>query len=135
MEPIRVTNFEDSHVDDLHQLYRNEWWSDTRERDELPGMLAESDEVVAFEAPNSGELVAFTRILTDYTYKAVLFDVIIAESYRGEGLGRRLIEEAIGHPRLADVEDFELYCVEEMVEFYEKWDFTDELGDVRLMRR
>ena len=90
---------------------------------------------MAFEDAASSELVAFARVLTDYTYKALIFDVIVAESQRGEGLGKRLMDEILDHPRLADVDQFELYCLEEMTEFYERWDFTDELGDLRLMRR
>lgn len=135
MDTRRIREFSDSHIDDLHRLYRNEWWTETREREELPSMLATSDELVAFEEGNSGELVAFARVLTDYTYKALVFDIIVAEPYRNEGLGEQLMGELLGHPRLVDVEHFELYCLEEIVGFYEQWGFTDELGNLRLMRR
>ncbi|MFB6080092.1 MAG: GNAT family N-acetyltransferase [Haloferacaceae archaeon] len=135
METRRIEELTDGHVDDLHELYRNEWWTETRKRDELPRMLTNSDELVGFEDTDSGELVAFARILTDYTYKALIFDVMVAEPYRNEGLGERLMDELRGHPRLVDVEHFELYCLEEMVGFYERWGFTDELGDFSLMRR
>lgn len=131
----RIEELTDSHIEGLHELYRNKWWAKTRERKELPQMLASSDELVAFEDQEMKELVAFARILTDYTYKALIFDVIIAESQRGHGLGERLMEEILDHPRLVDVEHFELYCIEEMAGFYERWGFTADLGDLRLMRR
>lgn len=131
----RITELTDSHIDDLLELYRNEWWTETREREELPQMVASSDELVAFEDSDSKELVAFARVLTDYTYKALVFDVIVAVSQRGHGLGERLMEEILNHSRLVDVEQFELYCLKEMAGFYERWGFTDKLGDIRLMRR
>jgi len=131
----RVDGLTDDHVDDLLRLYRNEWWTAEREREDVVQMLDGSDEVVAFVDRDSGGLVAFARVLTDYAYKALVLDVIVAESHRGEGLGDRLLEALVDHPRLADVEHVELYCLGEMVAFYERWGFTDDLGDLRLMRR
>ena len=131
----RVDELADEHVDDLLRLYRNEWWTEGRERDDVVRMLDGSDEVVGFEDATSGRLVAFARVLTDYTYKAVVFDVIVAEAHRDDGLGDRLLGALVDHPRLADVEHVELYCLGELVEFYERWGFSDDLGELRLMRR
>lgn len=134
MNVRRVEELSTSHIDDLHRLYQNEWWTEAREWEVLSRMLDGSDELVAFEDSNSEELVAFARVLTDYTYKALVFDVIVAELYRNNGLGERLMEELLEHPRLVDVEHFELYCLDDMVAFYEQWGFTDGL-DIHLMRR
>jgi len=41
--------------------------------------------VVAFRE-DDGDLVAAARILTDYTYYAMVFDVIVHAERRGEGL-------------------------------------------------
>ena len=68
--------------------------------------IAESDELVAF--------------LTDYVYKALVLNVIVAEAYRGSGLGARLMDAVMGHPRLRDVRHFELYCLPELTPFYER---------------
>ena len=130
----RIDDVAGTYVDDLYGLYQDWWWTEDRDRDDLPGMLADSDEVVAYVDSASDELVAFARVLSDYTYKALVFDVIVAESHRGTGLGKRLLADVLDHPDLADVEHVELYCVEEMVPFYERWGFTDDLGELRLMR-
>ena len=135
MDAERIEGLTDDHVDDLLRLYRNEWWSDGRERDDVVRMLDGSDEVVGFDDTASGQLAAFARVITDYTYEAVVFDVIVAESHRGVGLGDRLMAAVVDHPGLADVEHVELDCLGEMAEFYEPWDFTDDPGDLRLMRR
>ena len=83
MDAERIEALTADHVDDLLRLYRNEWWTDDRERKDVGRMLEGSDEVVGFQDVGTNELVAFARVLTDYTYKAVVFDVIVAESHRG----------------------------------------------------
>ena len=52
-----------------------------------------------------------------------------------KGLGHMLIEQVITHDKLQSVQSFELYCKEDKIPFYEKWGFTDEIGDLHLMRR
>lgn len=123
----------ETHVEDLLALYRETWWSTDRQPEDVRRMLEATDEVVAVRA--DGNLVAFARVLTDYTYKALVFDVIVAESHRGRGLGRRLLEELCSRPALADVEHVELYCEPDLADFYEQFDFADLSAELRLMRR
>ena len=129
-----VEQLTEAQQDDLHRLYQHEWWTDDRSRNDIPQLLKHSDEVLGLVDSETDELVAFARVLTDYTYKALIFDVIVARSHRGEDLGNELMERILSHPRLAGVEHFELYCLGELTSFYEKWNFTDELGDLRMMR-
>ncbi|WP_417714868.1 GNAT family N-acetyltransferase [Pseudoalteromonas obscura] len=56
-----------------------------------------------------GELVGFARVLSDFIYKAVIFDVIVAPDERGKGLGITLMELIKHHPKLNKVLHFELY--------------------------
>lgn len=44
------------------------------------------------------------------------------------------MDRILSHPRLTGVEHFELYCLGELTSFYEQWNFTDELGQLRMMR-
>jgi predicted GNAT family N-acyltransferase len=116
-------------------MYQAEWWTEGREREDIVTMLDGSDHVVAFCDAQTETLVAFSRILTDSVYKALIFDVIVSAEHRGNGLGQMLLDAIIEHPELSEVKHFELYCLEEMVPFYENWGFSDELDDLRLMRR
>jgi N-acetylglutamate synthase-like GNAT family acetyltransferase len=54
-------------------------------------------------------LVACARILTDYVYRAVVFDVIVRPDYQGKGIGRDLMKRVIEDPSLREVEYFFLY--------------------------
>lgn len=71
-----------------------------------------------------GSIIGFTRVLTDFTFKAMIFDVIIAESARGCGLGKMLVQRLMGHEKLKRVKSFELYCPEQLVSFYERLGFV-----------
>ena len=72
-----------------------------------------------------------------WTSRRELDDVrrMLERSHRSEGLGARLMDEVIGHPRLSAVRHFELYCRPGLVPFYERWGFTDRLGELRFLRR
>lgn len=130
----KLAELDENHIEDLHQLYQQEWWTKDRERAGIKSMLEETDLVVAFSEDDSDELIGFARVLTDQTYKALILDVIVAADHRDTGLGERLMTEILNHPDLQDVEHFELYCLPEMIPFYEQWGFTDDLGDLTLMR-
>src|SRR5260370_28870889 len=132
LEPI--PGAEPDRAAELHALYRGEWWTNGRERSGIGRMLAHADEVIVIREPASGELIGFARVLTDRVYKALIFDVIVKPSARGQGLGRRLMDAILEHPSLAAVRHFELYCLAEMALFYRKWGFTEDLGDLRFMR-
>jgi len=129
----RIETLSPSHFDDLMRLYHGEWWSRERHPDDVRRMLDATDETIAFAA--AGRLVAFARILTDYVYKALVFDVIVDPAHRGTGAGRMLVEAMLDHPRLRSVEHIELYCRPEHVPFYERWGFSAELGALHFMRR
>lgn len=130
----RVTELSREQKDDLHELYRNEWWTADRKRADVDDVVEHSDEIVAFCDADTGRLAAFARVLTDYTYKAFVFDLIVAAEFRETGLGERVVEEVLDAPALSSVEHVELYCLPDLVGFYGRWGFSDDLGDLRLMR-
>src|SRR5262245_4346596 len=131
-EPIEALN--DAQTEDLHRFYQSEWWTRGRTLADTRRALENSGVVVGFCAAPSQRLVAFARVLTDYFYKALILDVIVDPAYRGRRLGRALIDRVVSHPRLELVRHFELYCLPELVRFYEKWGFTNDLGALQFMR-
>jgi len=134
MKLDRIEELTEAQVHDLVALCQQAWWSKGRELAGVRRMLEQTDLFVAFCEPGSARLVAFARALTDGVYKAIIFDVIVAESHRDLGLGRALMDALIEHPQLRTVRHLELYCLPELVPFYERWGFTDELGELRYMR-
>jgi len=132
---VFTTTIPETQIEQLHALYQHEWWSRERTLTEVKAVLEHSDFVFAFCEQSSGCLIAFARVLTDRVFKALIFDVIVAPDYRGEGLGQQLMERIIECPELRSVQDLELYCLPELVPFYEKLGFSTDVSGVSLMRK
>jgi N-acetylglutamate synthase-like GNAT family acetyltransferase len=130
----RIAELTHSQTEDLHRLYQNEWWAKGRSLAQVRSLLQHSDVIVAFCDSASHRLVAFARALTDRTIKALVLDVIVDRDYRDRGLGKVLFDAVVSHSDLQDVQHLELYCLSELVPFYERWGFTDALGTLHLMR-
>jgi predicted GNAT family N-acyltransferase len=122
-------------VEQLWHMYQAEWWSCGREIEDIRRAVQHSDLIFAFCDSETGRLAAFARVLTDYVYKAVIFDVIVDRRHRATGVGRLLLEAITSHPALQFVEHMELYCRPELVAFYKKWGFAAELGELCFMRK
>jgi GNAT superfamily N-acetyltransferase len=130
-----VNRLSSPHVEQLTRLYQGEWWSRCRRHEDVRRAVEQSDLIFAYMNSATGRLAAFARVLTDFVYKAVLFDVIVDPQYRDLGLGRALLEAVTAHPALLFVEQIELYCKPELAAFYERWGFTANLKELCFMRR
>ncbi|MGG1678090.1 GNAT family N-acetyltransferase [Neobacillus sp. NRS-1170] len=129
-----VTQLSNDQLFQLERLFQLEWWTKGRELSDIKRMVEHSDFIVGYIDPETDELIAFARVLTDYVYKAMIFDVIVKEAYRGRELGCAIINTILIEHSLKDVKHFELYCRPEMVPFYHKWGFSEKLGDLTFMR-
>ncbi len=123
----------DGYIDDLMNLYKNEWWTNTRSKEEVIKMLQNTTFVFGI-VNKDNELIAFSRVMSDKVYKAFIFDVIVRQDYRGQGLGEKLIQMVLNHAELKNVKSFELYCKDEMVPFYEKFGFK-KVDDLAFLKR
>ena len=119
----------------LHLLYQREWWTARRSLTDVRTMLENSDFIFAIVAPDTEELLAFARVLTDRVFKALVLDVIVHPDHRSVGLGSFLMAHIMAHPVLSRVRNIELYCLPERADFYQRHGFTSELGGLQLMRR
>ncbi|WP_071191184.1 GNAT family N-acetyltransferase [Trichormus sp. NMC-1] len=129
-----VNQLTETQVYELVELYKNEFWSKGRTYERVVKMLKGSDIIIALVGDNE-ELIGFCRVLTDFVYRGTLYDVIIKSNYREMGFGAKLLDEVINHPQLQEVENIALYCLSEMIPFYEKWGFQYDVDGLKLMRR
>lgn len=104
----------------LVALYRQAPWATTRTQDDTRDMLAHTD--VAITAWDGGRLVGLGRVLTDYVYRASIWDVIVDTDYQGQDIGTHIIQRILDHPDLKRVELFWL-CTRSPG-FYEKLGFS-----------
>ena len=129
-----VNQLDETQISELVELYKNEFWSHNRLYPGVVKMLAASDIIIAL-VNEEKELIAFCRILTDFVYRGVLYDVIVKPSYRKMGFGAKLLDEVVNHPQLKEVENMALFCLPEMIPFYQQWGFTNEVVNLELMYR
>ena len=120
-------------IGQLLELLKQVWWTKDRTEAEVVTMLKNS---MSFGLINdTQDLIGYARVLTDEIKYAFIFDVMLAEHLRGNGLGKVLMEAIIAHPRLKNIKNFELTCAPDMVGFYERFGFSEDYGvKVRPMR-
>ena len=128
-----INTFNDKQVRQLHALYQQEWWSAQRSLADTKRCIEGSQFCIGL-IDDSGTLQGFARVLTDYIFKALIFDLIVTKPQRNTGIGNKVISTIKNHPQLQEVQHFELYCLPEIFSFYEKHGFSGEVGDIKLMR-
>jgi ribosomal protein S18 acetylase RimI-like enzyme len=136
MAAYRVIDaIDEERLPQLMELYKDVWWAHDRARAQVQNLLKWSDLVLGLCDEADNQLVAFARVLTDRTFRAFIFDVIVAADHRGRGVGHRLMEELLSHPIISGVELVELYCRPDLVAFYESLGFGSPDSGVVLLRR
>jgi len=91
---------EPKQLQDLFNL--TAFWAQNRPIEDLAIAIANSDPVISVWDEN--RLIGFTRANSDCVYRATIWDVVIHPDYRGQGLGRKMIEYLLDHPRICRVE-------------------------------
>jgi len=133
--PQLVESLSNVQIEQLHALYQLEWWSRGRALEDVRQLMQTSSLVFGLIDGETGRLVAFCRILTDFLYHATLYDVIVAADCRGRGLGSRLLDAVVDHPRLQRVQAMWLCCLPELLPFYASWGFTLAEHEIKWLRR
>jgi N-acetylglutamate synthase-like GNAT family acetyltransferase len=98
------------------------FWARDRQLEELKVAIANSDPVITVW--NAEQLIGFARATSDGVYRAVIWDVVIHPDYQGAGLGRKLVQTVLSHPKLSRVERIYLMTTNQQA-FYEKIGFEE----------
>jgi len=84
-------------------------------------MLENTD--LALSVWEGERLIGFGRVLTDYVYRASIWDVIVDPASQGQDIGTQIMERILHHPDLKRVELFWL-CTRDKQAFYGKLGFS-----------
>jgi ribosomal protein S18 acetylase RimI-like enzyme len=106
----------------LLRLFHQAPWAKDRSLRDAKGMLRHTDLVLC--AWDGDQLIGFGRVLTDFTYRATIWDVIVDKTYQGQGIGTEIVQRILKHPRLKQVELFWL-CTRRPG-FYKKLGFSSQ---------
>lgn len=109
---------------DLNQLQAlfelGAFWAKDRTVEDLSIAITNSEPVVSVW--DGQKLIGFARATSDGIYRANIWDVVIHPDYRGAGLGRKLVETVLSHPRMNRVERVYLMTTHQQ-SFYERIGF------------
>ena len=105
----------------LKQLFdKNTFWAKGRSLKGLKIMLSKSTVVITIW--DKKQLVGFGRANSDYCYRCVLWDIVVANDAQGQGIGSLLIKALIKSPELKNVEKIYLMTTH-CSNFYEQKGF------------
>ena len=120
----RHIRFSDQKLVDLLQLQAlfqaAAFWATDRSAEDLAIAIANSDPVVT--AWDHDLMIGFARATSDGIYRATVWDVVIHPSYQGAGLGRKLVETVLSHPKMSRVERIYLMTTHQQ-SFYQRIGF------------
>lgn len=111
----------DIDYDQLQHLFAiTAFWAQSRSIEDLRIAVTNSEPVISLW---DGEtLIGFARATSDGIYRATIWDVIIHPDYQGRGLGSKLVETVLSHPKMQRVERIYLTTTHQQ-HFYEKIGF------------
>ncbi len=106
-------------VDKVHRAIKNAYWGSYRSVEQTKKTIENS---ICYGVYRSKEQIGFARVLTDEVVFAHIMDVIIFEEFKGQGIGKKLVEHILKDSRMKDVLTICLKTKDAHA-FYEKYGF------------
>ena len=118
-------------IDQLQNLLEeNTFWAKDRSTTQLRRMIANSSTVVTLWENN--KLIGFGRGTSDKSFRAVLWDIVIASDHQKLGLGKILIQSLIESKSIRDAEKIYLMTTN-CQQFYNDCGFIEEKNQTLLI--
>ncbi len=115
----------------IHSFLKNSYWA----KNILISVVEKSiKNSLCFGLYENEKQIGFAKVISDYATSALLRDVFILESYRGQGLGKWLIEHILAYPELQDVPKW-LLGTKDAHELYRRYGFENLAAPETLMIR
>jgi len=99
---------------------KNAFWARGRNKKQISQMLYHSTVVSSLWKNN--ELIGFGRATSDYVFRAVLWDVVIASNHQGQGLGKIIINSILTDKKIESAKRIYLMTTN-CVDFYKQLGF------------
>lgn len=105
----------------IHGFLKTAYWATNIS---LPIVEQALENSVCFGLYRQQVQIGFARVITDYATCAYLDDVFVLEAYRGQGLGKWLLNCVRSHPQIAGLRRWVL-LTRDAQELYRKFGFTE----------
>jgi len=103
----------------VHFEVKSSYWGIYRSKEQTRKTIENS---ICYGVYKVNEQIGFARVLTDEVVFAYIMDVVIFGDYKGQGLGKQLVEYILKDKRLKDVLTISLKT-KDAHSFYEKYGF------------
>ena len=120
-------------ADELQTLYRFTRRGRSRSLDDIERMIAGTSLCFSARFVETGRMVAFCRILTDFVFRASLWDIMVHPDHQGKGLGTSLLRYALDHPAVRSIPLVITYT-SELAPFLSQLGFSHQEGTLMLLR-
>ena len=87
-------------VEQAIELLHTSYWAEKRDPEVIKKSIENS---IVFGVYSEDNLIGMARVITDFATTFYLADVIIAENYRGNGLGKKLISTIMSDERFSSL--------------------------------
>ena len=118
-------------LDTALSLLQGTGWGGDLTRDVLERAVAHS---LPFALLHETSLIGFARAVTDLATYAYLTDVVVDEAWRGQGLGRWLVECVLAHPDLQGLRRIALVTLDAQA-LYSPFGFGTDTGALTYLER
>jgi GNAT superfamily N-acetyltransferase len=107
-------------LDAMTAMLSRSYWARGRKRE---AVARSAENSLVFGVYDGQRQVGLARVISDFTTFAYLCDVFIHEDYRGQGLGKWLMETVLAHPDLQGLRRFML-ATQDAHGLYAQYGFT-----------
>lgn len=118
-------------IDVICEFLSRSYWANKRPRDAIEKSIQYS---LNFGVYDGERQIGFARVVTDRAVFAYLCDVFIHEEYRGQALGKWMMQCILAHP---DLQGLRRWCLltQDAHGLYEQFGFTELKDPVRWMEK
>ena len=110
-------------IEDIERLLKMTYWADKRPTGQIEKSVRNSS-CYGIILEDSGKLIGFARVISDYATTYYLCDVIIDTEYQNMGLGTVLVSHIIALPELSGLRG--ILLTKDAHELYRKFGFENE---------
>lgn len=103
------------------ELLEGQYWRESSSAAEIRGAIAASTAWIGILREDR-QLLGAGRAASDDHWVATLFDVVVREDFRGQGLGKWLVQTLLEHPRVRNTRRQKL-GTQDAMSFYESFGF------------
>jgi len=112
-------------------LDKNSFWAMSRSKTKIRKMIEKSSCIVTLWSEK--KLIGFGRATSDCTYRATLWDIVVAKKYQKSGLGKLVVNALLQSSSVMDVEKVYLMTTKSQ-KFYRSCAFEEVLNQSLLCK-